>query len=80
MTSLESRLRDAGIACRVEVRDRLAILVPDGARPTREERFRAIQLANAEGFSHVCVELADGVVSRDGAGILEPHGATLPGD
>ena len=67
MTALESRLRDAGIACRVEVRERLAVLLPDGAPPTREDRFRAIQLAHAVGFSHVCVE-------------LEPHGAALPGD
>ena len=67
MTALELRLRESGINCRVEVRDRLAVLLPDGASPTREERFRAIQLAHAEGFSHVCVE-------------LEPHGASLPGD
>ena len=67
MTALEERLRDAGIGCRVEVRERLAVLVPDGARLTGEERLRAVQLARAEGFSHVCVE-------------LEPHGAALPGD
>ena len=67
MTPLELRLREAGIACRVEVRERLAVLLPDGARPTGEERVRAVQLAQAEGFSHVCVE-------------LEPHGAALPGD
>jgi hypothetical protein len=67
VTPLESRLRDAGIACRVEVRERLAILVSDGAGPTHDERLRAIQLARAEGFSHVCLE-------------LEPLGAALPGD
>ena len=67
MTSLETQLRDAGISCRVEVRDRLAILVPDRAVPTRDERLRMLQLARAEGFTHVCVE-------------LEPGGASLPGD
>ena len=67
MTPLESHLRDAGIACRVEVRERLAILVPEGAGPTHDERLRAIQLASAEGFSHVCLE-------------LEPRGAALSGD
>ena len=67
MTPLELRLREAGIACRVEVRERLAILVPDSGGPTPDERLRALQLARTEGFSHVCVE-------------LEPHGAALPGD
>ena len=67
MTTLESRLREAGITCRVEVRERLAILVPESAVPTGDERLRAIQLARTAGFSHVCVE-------------LEPHGAALPGD
>ena len=67
MTPLEALLRDAGIACRVEVRERLAVLLPDRAPPTHEERLRAIQLARAEGFSHVCVE-------------LEPRSAALPGD
>jgi hypothetical protein len=67
ITPLESRLRESGIACRVELRERLAILVPDRAAPTRDERLRAIQLARAEGLTHVCVE-------------LEPHGAALPRD
>ena len=80
MTPLESLLRGAGIDCRVEVRERLAVLLPDGALPTGEQRLRALQLARAEGFSHVCVELTDGVASRDGVCILEPHGAALPRD
>jgi hypothetical protein len=67
ITPLESRLRESGIACTVELRERLAILVPDGAGPTREERMRAIQLARAEGITHICLE-------------LEPHGATVPRD
>jgi hypothetical protein len=67
VTSLESRLREAGLSCRVEVRERLAIIVPDARTPTGDERQRMIQLARAEGFTHVCVE-------------LEPGGAPLPGD
>ena len=67
MTSLESRLREAGLACQVETRERMAIIVPDTASPNREDRQRLIQLARAEGFSHVCVE-------------LEPRGAPLPRD
>ena len=67
MISLESRLRDAGLSCHVEVRERLAIIVPDAHAPSRDERLRVIQLARAEGFTHVCVE-------------LEPGGAPLPGD
>ena len=67
MTALESQLRDAGIPCRVEVRERLAILVPDSEGLAHDQRLRAIQLARTEGFSHVCVE-------------LEPRGAALPGD
>jgi hypothetical protein len=67
VTSLESRLREIGLACRVETRERMAIIVLDMASPNREDRQRMIQLARAEGFSHVCVE-------------LEPRGAPLPRD
>lgn len=67
MTTLESRLREVGIVCRVETRQRMAIVVPDTASPNREDRQRMIQLARAEGFTHVCVE-------------LEPRGAPLPRD
>lgn len=63
---LESRLREAGVACKVEVHDRLAILATSSA-VTRDDRMRMIQLARAEGFTHVCVE-------------LDPDGAALPGD
>lgn len=64
---LEDRLRDAGIACRVERRDRLAILIPDNAAMDfgRESRLQALQMAREEGFSHVSVE-------------LDPDGAPLP--
>jgi hypothetical protein len=71
MTRLEPHLRDSGIACRVEVRDRLAILVPensrDDSRLSAEQRRLILQLAKTEGFTHVAVE-------------LDPVGAALPGD
>jgi len=67
VTSLESRLREVGFACRVETRERMAIIVPDTASPNREDRQRMIQLARTEGFTHVCVE-------------IEPRGASLPRD
>jgi hypothetical protein len=76
VTPLESRLREAGIACRVEVRERLVILVPDDAGPTREERLRAIQFARAEGFTHVCVELCP----HPSPSSLDSRSAALPGD
>ncbi len=66
-TVLELRLREAGFSCRVEARERLAVVVPDAQAPTRDERLRMVQLARAEGFTHVCVE-------------LEPGGAPLPRD
>jgi hypothetical protein len=67
MDHLETRLRETGIACRVEQRDRLLILVPDEAVNGfgREARLRALQVAREEGCTHVAVE-------------LDPGGATLP--
>jgi hypothetical protein len=64
---LQSRLREAGIACRVEQRDRLAIVIPDAAGISRDDRLLMIQTARAEGFTHVAIE-------------LDPDGAPLPGD
>lgn len=71
MTRLETHLRESGLACRVEVRDRLAILVPETGRENVrldvEQRRLILQLAKSEGFTHVAVE-------------LDPAGAALPGD
>jgi hypothetical protein len=67
VTVLETRMREAGLSCRVEARERLAIIVPDAGTPTREERLRMMELARAEGFTHACVD-------------LEPGGAPLPGN
>ena len=68
MTRLESHVRESGMECRVEVRDRLAILVPEhGGQLSAEQRRQILQLAKSEGFTHVAVE-------------LDPVGAALPGD
>lgn len=71
MTLLESQLRDSGMDCRVEVRDRLAILIPekseDDGHLSGEQRRLILQLARSEGFTHVAVE-------------LDPAGAAFPGD
>jgi hypothetical protein len=68
MTRLESQVRESGVDCRVEVRDRLAIVVPEsGVQLSAEQRRQILQLAKSEGFTHVAVE-------------LDPVGATLPGD
>ena len=64
---LQSRLREAGISCRVEARDRLAILIPDVADINRADRLLMIQMARGQGFTHVAIE-------------LDPDGAPLPGD
>ena len=65
---LEGKLRDAGIACRVETRDRLVILIPDRERVAfqREDRLRALRIARDEAFSHVAIELDPlAALSRD---------------
>ena len=68
MTRLESQVRESGVDCRVEMRDRLAILVPEsGGQLSAEQRRQILQLAKTEGFTHVAVE-------------LDPVGAALPGD
>ena len=65
--ALQSRLRDAGIACRVEERDRLAIVIPEAADVSHDDRLLMIQMARGQGFTHVAIE-------------LDPDGAPLPGD
>ena len=67
---LEDRVREAGLACRVEARERLALLVPEGnpgVPLTAAARLSILQIARAEGFTHVAVE-------------LDPDVASLPGD
>ena len=68
---LATQLRDQGFPCRLEARDRLAIVIPDavetGVELNREARSRVLQLLRAEGFTHVALE-------------LDPDGAALSGD
>ncbi len=66
MSVLETLLREHGVKCRVEARDRLVILVPDSTLAI-PDRVRAVELARASGFTHVALE-------------LDPDGATLSGD
>ena len=66
MNGFESALRRAGYDARVEARERLAIVILAGDAPTGDDRRRIVQLARAEGFTHVSLE-------------LDPHGAALPG-
>lgn len=64
---LEDLLRDANIAVRVETRERLAILIPNGGwQCDGGRRARIIDLVRAAGFSHVAVE-------------IDPPDAPLPG-
>ena len=67
--SLETQLRENGVACRVEARDRLAILVPDygAGRMTVDDRVRILKTARDHGFTHVSLE-------------LDPDVAALPRD
>jgi len=59
---LERDLARAGIAARVEVRDRLALLIPrdaDTSLTSEPQRRVALELAAAAGFTHVALELLD---------------------
>jgi hypothetical protein len=60
------RLREHGVACRVEIRDRLAVLIPDGD-DVLISRADVLRLAREAGFTHVALE-------------LDPDGAALPRD
>ncbi len=61
--ALEAALRAHGLACEVEPRETLAVLVPCRTTldlATAERRALAIRLAREHGFTHVAVELAPG--------------------
>ena len=64
--TLSDRLREQGLGCRVEVRDRLAVLIPHADAPPLS-REAVLRLAREEGFTHVALE-------------LDPDGAALPRD
>jgi hypothetical protein len=60
-TALAAALRGAGIACEVEARATLALIVASTAHATRlaedELRRHVLALAREHGFTHVAVEL-----------------------
>jgi hypothetical protein len=66
--NLTTRLQQHGIACRIEERDRLAIIVANqNSFSTAAARAEILRLAKEEGFTHVALE-------------LDPDGAALPGN
>ena len=77
--SLERALRDEGIDCVVEARERLAVIVP-GPRgldlSSAELRGRALALLPTHGFTHLALELlAPAASSGDDD---DRRGAALP--
>lgn len=66
-SALEGVLRDAGLRCRVEARDRLAVLILDPGAAAggaalaalREQRTWITAQARALGFTHVALEIAE---------------------
>ena len=60
--ALAAALRSAGIACEVEARAALALIVASPAEVTRlaadDRRRGVLALARQHGFTHVAVELA----------------------
>lgn len=59
---LQRALGAAGIAARVEARERLAILIPDDIETdltSEQKRRAALALAAQHGFTHVALELLD---------------------
>lgn len=68
MSDLAARFHERGIECRVERRDRLAILIPPDDSPLLAGgREALLKLAREEGFTHLAIELdPDGAaLSRD---------------
>jgi hypothetical protein len=66
--NLTSRLAQHGITCRIEARDRLAIIVAaQDSLTTAAVRADVLRLAQEEGFTHVALE-------------LDPDGAAFPGN
>lgn len=73
---LERSLRALGVRCTVEAHDALAVAVPESGERSFEDaetRRRAIELARANGFSHLAVELRE--PER-----ISAHRASLSGD
>lgn len=63
-SSLQEALALAGLPCKVESRDRLAVITLDTPEATqallsREVRSRVLALARAHGFTHMALELPE---------------------
>lgn len=74
--TLQEALRAMGFPCKVEARDKLAILTPQpdadsGALADAELRARAVALVREHGFTHVALEIPTTVHGKS---------APLPGD
>ena len=70
--ALEAALRAAGVPCRVEGREALAIVTAAGESSHFDDdrvRQRALALARAHGFTHLALELLE-----------SDERAALPGD
>jgi hypothetical protein len=61
---LAGDLAGAGLACRVEARERLAVVHPDAGTPfdvsDEAVRRRVVALGREHGFTHVALALSDG--------------------
>jgi hypothetical protein len=59
--ALETALEELGVLCRVETRDKLAVIVTDadGAKRFGESdvRQRALAIARQHGYTHLALEL-----------------------
>ena len=68
---LGQALRAAGVSCRVEAHERLALLVPDEGDELADAdvRERVVALARAYGFTHAAVELPEGDDASDRASL-----------
>jgi uncharacterized protein len=72
-TSLAQALGARGIACRVEARERLAVVQFDesnsGSRMDRDARTLMVEVARGQGFTHLAIDLGtagdDATVHRD---------------
>ena len=59
-TALETALREMGIRCVVEARERLAILIPDDAAASLDAarlRRDAVRLMRAHGFTNLALDI-----------------------
>jgi hypothetical protein len=70
-TELEVALRDIGVECTVDGRERLAVIVPTAEKSAlfvdADRRRAMLALARTYGFTHLAVELVSGGTGVDAA-------------